>query len=335
MNPVHRSIRRAIGARRRFSQLDDGRPGFAVVTAVDPDAGEATVELADGTTTTIYAQNGNLPAPGDQVPLLRNGGDIIPTTPGVLTPGGRLIGVKANGAGIDIGEGPTEFGDQWRIALYTGDPNETEPGYVTWAPWGVSVRSPVGSDFLQPHAKVEVGADLAGDDTWVNLEGKRLTLAFDDPVLVNGMDVTKPALRITRRGAAQSVPSATPTNLIPTESIVSNPIPATTTPSVAVDYTTGAHTPAEPGWYIVSAWASLSAGGGPFYALLAIDCPDGSVPLDEGEHHGGALGTNLRGTSDPIWFDGVTDSVTAAVLHGMGSDKAIQMERMTVRRYSA
>lgn len=50
---------------------------MAVVTAVDVAAGEATAVLSGGTTFPLYPIGGFLPAVGDMVPLVRNGGDLV------------------------------------------------------------------------------------------------------------------------------------------------------------------------------------------------------------------------------------------------------------------
>ncbi|HEX2578621.1 MAG TPA: hypothetical protein VHK88_19920 [Aquihabitans sp.] len=85
---LSRRLRRTIGSKaatQRFAERPAGPIKMATVTEVIPGDGTpgsayATVELSDGTETTLYPTGGYLPAVGDQVPAIANGGDLVAFT---------------------------------------------------------------------------------------------------------------------------------------------------------------------------------------------------------------------------------------------------------------
>lgn len=349
---------------------------MSTVTEVEPGDGSpgsafAKVLMANGVTTEVYPVGGYLPAVGDQVPLVANGRDPIAFATRVMVDGdlqsrsfvtgeegwrmtaagnleandgyfrGRIVTGLAPDPRLEIDEIDTEFGTQWAIAYYSGDPDETEAGYMTFTPWGISMRSPIGTDLSDPHSKIDLGADLAGTDTYVNVQGQRLNLDGSEYVSLTGNDVRAndvsllaPPLRQVYRNALATVTNSTATTIVPDSTLTHN-LSWTGGASVLYDATSGAITPQVAGLWRVEvdvAWET----NGAYPAQIGYrtnNTTDWWMSMVETNAFFGAGGQGSS-FSKTLTFDGVTDEIRVRCRHLAGADRGISLRTVTLTRVS-
>jgi len=360
---IARGLRRTIGRKastQRFAPAAAGPVEMAVVVAVEPGDGTpgsayATVELADGTTTTLAPVSGYLPAVGDQVPTVANGDDPVHFATRHMVDGdlqSRTFVEGVSGWRITAG-GDAELNtavirgevtaETFRTAV---DPTiegsvevtSTEgvgrmifrsPGLLQPAPAGISSPNPETLALLGPAATAtlilghEGGAYLGAGSGPIELSAP----GFD--VIVNGVSLTDPPRRSGDRASATvSIASGS----TPTTIICATTYGTDAGGLVAFDPVTGGFTPQVPGTYqarITGQWEA----GATYSASVGFrrNTTDTMMPAS-------AQGVGL-GTGDQKVFDficnGSTDTIYPRVLQASGSAKNFLLTHFQIRRIHA
>lgn len=277
-----------------------GRPASAapvrmgVVTAVDTGDGEATVELTDGTTTVIYATGGYLPAVGDQVPLLANGGDPISLVPRHMVDGDlQSRSFQEGSAGWRIeANGDAEFndvvvrGDVTANAFNTSADPATDGGLRVSSEYGPAAfvfyveNGGVAEDDPALISAYKLGAERSiavqsagavpaevrlvdtGSGTTATIGAGRIDFAAvgGGHVTANGVSLTAPPHIRGARSTNVSITPSTATSVIVDGTTLHNLQPDGTN-SVDVNLTTGAFTPKVPGLWRVEIEGVWEASG--------------------------------------------------------------------------
>lgn len=321
------------------------------VTEVDVDAGEATVELTDGSTTTLYATGGYLPAVGDQVPLLANGGDLISLVPRHMVDGDLqskdfvegVSGWRITAAGDAELNDLVARGDITATTFRTADDPTIDGSVEVTSTGGVGrmifrasgplsptpagISSPT-DDTIQIDAPGFTASVIVGHEDGVYVGGVGVVELVGTDVIINGVSAVRPPHRRMSRSTNVTVATATPTTIVVDTSTLHNLDP-TGAPTVDVNLSTGAITPLIAGLWRIDLEAVFEADGA-YEAQVGYrlngttDLWGPAVPVN------GFLDSNPAHLTRLLNFDGSTDSIQPRVRHLAGGDRLVALRRVAV-----